>query len=78
MKLQKNGRKISTSDIMFFLCDHEGNIYEISESCKTILGLTNNDINANEINLDNKGPRLNIQDIVPEISISNLKMNDPT
>ena len=37
---------------MYFLCDQEGSIYEISENCKTILGLVNNYLNATEVRVD--------------------------
>jgi len=33
MQIQKNGPKYKPTDLMFLLCDKQGYIFDISESC---------------------------------------------
>ena len=59
---------------MFFICDKEGFIFEISENCKTILGLDNRYLHINELRTEHF--QVNISELFPEINISRLNRQD--
>eukprot|EP00347_Sterkiella_histriomuscorum_P006361 403353053 len=71
MPLQRNGPKIQTSNIMFFLCDIHGEIFEMSESCHTILGVSNRYLSNNELRTDSD--KLKMHDLIPDINFQKIR-----
>ena len=51
---------------MFFLCDIHGEIFEMSESCYTLLGISNRYLSNNELRTDSD--KLKMHDLIPDIN----------
>lgn len=61
-----------TTDVLFFICDdHDGRIYDISESCSKQLGLSVDVLYNHDI--ENKVSNFTIEDICPTLSFKKLK-----
>jgi len=56
---------------MFFLCDGQGQINEVSENCKTLLNFSNKYLTNNELRTDSD--KVRIQDLIPDVNINKMK-----